>query len=410
MTARTLIESINSGDTLTQEELFPLFSRASLLVNDSVRLLLRENDYIQLGVISLGAEVASNLDRNKAIYRRSVDFVEGSVRDVPADPEEREADFLCACMDLQAAVLSGDKDRQLEVVLSLPLTRMVFEQFLKEWFTKAQAYQEASHRSLQAHLDEDSEAASQADADCHYLEQNCRLDPRTAYGVVRYVGQRLDALQDIYERVFNAYSRVILKQAKAQAVSEDHALDCFQNGSFGLLRAISSYDNVSNARFVGHARWWIRQSMLYYLKEDSNLIRVSSNTWQHYARLEAIRVKQESQLGPLSNEELSQVSGYSRSHVDAIYSTVRTSQVRSLDYPLKPDGSTSTVSTLVESQEEQEDPLDYDPSDSVKVLLESLPENLRNLVCLAYGLTEYVSQKLDPQKVEAERLRQVSAL
>lgn len=409
MTARSLIESINSGDTLTQEELFPLFSRASLLINDSVRLLVRENDYLQLAVIALGAEVASNLDRNKAIYRRSVDFVDGSVKDVPADSEEREADFLCSCMDLQAALISGDKEVQLDVVLGLPLTRMVFEQFLKEWYSKAKAYHQASQLSLHAHLSEDSEVASQADAACHYLERDCRLDPRTAYGVVRYVGERLTALQSIYERVFNAYSRVILKQAKAQAVSEDHALDCFQNGSFGLLRAISSYDNVSNARFVGHARWWIRQSMLYYLKEDSNLIRVSSNTWQHYARLEAIRLKQESQLGPLTNEELSQVSGYSRSHVDAIYSTVRASQVRSLDYPLKPDGSASTVSHVVEPQDE-ESPLSYDPTDSVKVLLGSLPDNLRNLVCLAYGLTEYVSQKLDPQKVESERLRQVSAL
>ncbi len=410
MTARTLIETVNSGDTLTQEELFPLFSRASLLVYDCVRLLLRENDYIQLGVIALGAEVASNLDRNKAIYRRSIAFIDGSVKDVPVDPEQREADFLCACMDLQAATLDGDKDRQLDIVLALPLTRMVFEQFLKDWCSKASQYQEASHRSLLAHLNDDLEEASAADAACHYLEQDCRLDPRTAFGIVRYIAERLAALQEIYERVFNAYSRVILKQAKAQAVSEDHALDCFQNGSFGLLRAISSYDEVSNARFVGHARWWIRQSMLYYLKEDSNLIRVSSNTWQHYAKLEAIRLKQESQSGPLTTEELSRVSGYSRSHVDAIYSTVRTSQVRSLDYPLKPDGSSTPISSIIESQEEQSDPLDYDPSDSVKVLLDSLPDNLRNLVCLAYGLTEYVSQKLDPQKVKAERLRQVSAL
>lgn len=410
MTARALIETINSGDTLTQEELFPLFSRASLLVYDCVRLLLRENDYIQLAVIALGAEVASNLDRNKAIYRRSVDFVDGSVKDVPVDAEQREAAFLCSCMDLQAALLDDDKERQLDVVLGLPLTRMVFEQFLKEWHSKAQAYEQASQRSLLAHLGEDPDEASAADAECHYLEQDCRLDPRTAYGVVRYVSQRLTALQDIYERVFNAYSRVILKQAKAQAVSDDHALDCFQNGSFGLLRAISSYDNVSNARFVGHARWWIRQSMLYFLKEDSNLIRVSSNTWQHYAKLEAIKIKQESQTGPLSNEELSRVSGYSTSHVDAIYNTVRTSQVRSLDYPLKAEGSATTISNVVETHEDQEDPLDYDPSDSVKVLLDSLPENLRNLVCLAYGLTEYVSQTLDPVKVEAERLRQVSAL
>lgn len=409
MSARSLLESVNSGDTLTQEELFPLFSRASLLINDCVRLLLRENDHLQLCVIALGAEVASNLDRNKAIYRRSVDFVDDAVKDVPVDQEQREADFLCACMDLQSSLVSQDKNSQLDIVLSLPLTRMVFEQFVKDWLQHTGKYPEMALRSLVANLQEDLMTASNADVECHVIEQSCRLDPHTAYGVIKYVERRLLALRELYDRIFNAYSRVVLKQAKAQAVSDDHTLDCFSNGSLGLLRAISSYDNVSNARFVGHARWWIRQSMLYFLKEDSNLIRVSSNTWQHYAKLESIRNKLESKRGPLSVEELSVASGYSTSHVDTIYSTVRTSQVRSLDYPLKSDGSLSvTTMSLVESDEH--DPLNFDPSDSVKLLLESLPDNLRNLVCLSFGLTEYVSQTLDPSKVELERLRQISAL
>lgn len=408
MTARSLLESVNLGDTLTQEELFPLFSRASLLVNDCVRLLLRENDHLQLCVIALGAEVASNLDRNKAIYRRSVAFIEDVVKDVPVDQEQRESDFLCSCMDLQAALVRQDKSTQLDIVLGIPLTRMVFEQFVKDWLQHTGKYSELALTSLVANLQDDPTLSSSADADCHSIEQSCRLDPHTAYGVVKYVERRILALRDLYDRVFNAYSRVVLKQAKAQAVSDDHTLDCFSNGSFGLLRAISSYDNVSNARFVGHARWWIRQSMLYYLKEDSNLIRVSSNTWQHYAKLESIRNKQESKSGPLSIAELSAASGYSTSHVDTIYSTVRTSQVRSLDYPLKSDGSPSTTMSLVDSEEQ--DPLTFDPSDSVKLLLESLPENLRNLICMSFGLTEYVSQSLDPSKVESERLRQISAL
>ena len=84
--------------------------------------------------------------------------------------------------------------------------------------------------------------------------------------------------------------------------------------------------------------------------------------------------------------------------------------MRSLDYPLKSDGSSATVSTLVENVADTPDLLDFDPSDSVKILLTTLPQTLRNVVCLAYGLTEYVSQDLDPEKIALERLRQVSAL
>jgi len=405
MTARSLIETINSSDTLTQEELFPLFSRASFLVNDVVRLLIKENTYIQYCIIRLGAEVAANLDRNKAIYRRPVEFVSGVLKDVPVDADKREADFLCACMDLQQAILRDDVDSQLSVVLSLPLTRMVFSQFIKDWADKTEGYCYNSY--LSTYLRTLGEDPSDSELVCHLIEKECGLSPRTAFGIIRYVSLRLDALSSIYERIFNAYSRVILKQAKGQAVSDDSALDNFQNGSFGLLRAISSYDNISNARFVGHAKWWIRQSMLYHLKEDSNLIRVSSNTWQHYAKLEAIKQQQESRMGPLTHSQLSTLSGYSKSHVESVYSTVRTSQVKSLDYPLRWDGN-STVMNVSPLEDATEDPADYTASDSVKSLLEDLPEELRNLVCLAYGLTEYVSQNLPPDKVEAERLRQVS--
>lgn len=405
ITARSLIETINSSATLTQEELFPLFSRASLLVNDSVRLLVQENSYIQSCIINLAAEVAANLDRNKAIYRRPVEFVSGVLKDVPADSDKREADFLCSCMDLQASLVRGDKKSQIDIVFSLPLTRMVFEQFIKEWHRKTHEYEYNAY--LSTHLRLLGEDPSEPELVCYRIENECGLNARSAFGVIRYISLRLEALSSIYERIFNAYSRVILKQAKGQAVSEDSALDNFQNGSFGLLRAISSYDNVSNARFVGHAKWWIRQSMLYYLKEDSNLIRVSSNTWQHYAKLEAIRHRQESRLGPLTDSQLSDLSGYSKSHVESVYSTVRTSQVKSLDYPLRWEGN-STVMNVSPLEDESEDPADYTASDSVKCLLDNLSFDLRNLVCLAYGLTEYVVQPIPPDKVEEERLRQIS--
>lgn len=405
LSAKKMLESVNSVDTLTQEELFPLFSRASSLVYDCLRVLVRENSFVQLRIVDLGAEVASNLDRNKAIYRRSVEYVDGTLKDVQADPEERESDFLCACMDMQLALAKQSKSSQLLILNKLPLTRMVFEEFVKSWLKLAEGYQDIYLSSAHAHAVGSAHVIADSDVACMRIEDTCGLDAFTAFGVIRYVHNRVVSLKSIYDRVFNAYSRVILKLAKTQAVSDDHSLDCNQNGSFGLMRAISSYDHISNARFVGHARWWIRQSMLFHLKEDSNVIKVSANTWQAYAKLEGLRSKLESQHGPLDEEELSKHTGYSTSHVETIYGMVRTSQVKSLDYPLKPDGSSSTILSLVDDTSDT-DTLTFTASDSVKQLMEDLPPDLRNLVCLNYGLVEYVSQELDPQKVEAERVRQ----
>jgi len=401
LTARTLIEEVNSSATLTQEELFSLFSRANFLVGSCVRLLAQENDYIQLSVLSLGAEVASNMDRNKAIYRRPVSYIDGVVCDVAADTEERESSFLCSCMDLQRLLVAGRSSipDQVDLIMRLPLARRVYENFIKEWLTLVDGYEEDCWKSASGSLSNDIPSMLEADSACHSVETSSGLSPLGGFGVVRYIRRRMESLRKIYDRIFNAYARVILKQAKAQAVSEDHSLDCFQNGALGLLRAISSYDNVSNARFAGHARWWIRQSMLYSIKEDSNIIRVSSNTWQHYAKLESLRVKHESAHGPASISDLASKSGYSISHVETVYSTVRTSQVKSLDHPLREDGS-STLLSLIESDVHTGEDTSPLAKDSVKFLLDQLPADSRNLVCLSYGLTEYIVQEIPPDLVE----------
>lgn len=409
MTARYMIERINSSTTLTQEELFPLFSRATFLVNDSVRLLIQENSYIPLSIVSLAVEVAANLDRNKAIYRRPIDFVECEVLDVPVDADKRKSDLLCSCMDLQLALASGNKDLQAEIIFSIPLTRMVLEKFVRDWYSKASSYEDLALKSVESYIDGDPLWTSSLDLVMFRIENECGISTFNGYGVVRYIGRRIKSLQKIYDRVFTAYGRVILKLAKTQAVSEDAVLDNMQNGSFGLLRAISSYDNVSNARFVGHARWWIRQSMLYYIKEDSNLIRVSSNTWQHYAKLEALRQQEESKRGHLSTSQLSELSGYSQAHVESIYNTVRTSQVRSLDYPSHPNGDDSSPTLQIADPNKTTDPADFTTKDTVRTLLESLPDDLRNLVCLVYGLTEHLAINLSPEMVDQERLKQMSA-
>lgn len=405
LTAREMIEEVNSSSTLTQEELFSLFSRASFLINDCVRLLAEENDYIQLCVLGLGAEVASNMDRNKAIYRRPIAFVDSVASDVSADTEGRSDDFLCSCMDLQSMLTSSRVEDQIDLLLSLPLTRMVYENFIKEWSRIVSGYIEECLASAESIINNDVSCSYSSDTVCLSIENGASLNPRTGFGIARYVANRLRALSKIYDRIFNAYARVILKQAKTQSVSEDHSLDCFQNGSMGLLRAISSYDNVSNARFAGHARWWIRQSMLYSIKEDSNIIRVSSNTWQHYAKIESLRLKHESKHGPASISDLSASSGYSTSHIDNIYSMVRTSQVKSLDHPLRDDGS-STLMSIIESDAAKRSNTEPVSADSVKFLLNQLSTDSRNLVCLFYGLTEYVVQDIPEDVVALERLRQ----
>ncbi len=56
--------------------------------------------------------------------------------------------------------------------------------------------------------------------------------------------------------------------------------DLIAEGNIGLMRAINSFDWTKNLRFISYAVWWIRQSILQSLNENSRTIRLPVNVVQ----------------------------------------------------------------------------------------------------------------------------------
>ena len=50
--------------------------------------------------------------------------------------------------------------------------------------------------------------------------------------------------------------------------------DLIAEGNYGLLKAIENFDWSKNLRFISYAVWWIRQSILQSLNENSRTIRI----------------------------------------------------------------------------------------------------------------------------------------
>lgn len=64
--------------------------------------------------------------------------------------------------------------------------------------------------------------------------------------------------------------------------------DLIAEGNYGLLKAIENFDWSKNLRFISYAVWWIRQSILQSLNENSRTIRLPVNVVQelHKAKKE----------------------------------------------------------------------------------------------------------------------------
>ena len=413
----------NAEETLKQEELFPLFSRAHHLLRECLRALAQENTILQYTVVDLGAEIAANIDRNKAIFTRSLEYNENEeLVDIASDKKQQQADMLCRCMDIQQAIVKKDKPKQIQLVEKTPISRLIFETVITEWLNSVKGYTQLTDKNVKAASKEDLETYLQSSMELYKLEQKLDLDTTSGYNTIKYIQRRMEAIRSIYNRIAKAYARAVLKMARGQSVSPDYVLDSYQNGNLGLLRAIGSYDHISNARFPGYAAWWIRQRMLFCMKEEANIIKVSSNTWQHYAKLESVRIKLEGVKGIVTHEDIAEAAGYAKSHVESIYNSIKTSQVKSLEYHLSSEGFTllavasgsddpiivedaATAAEEILALEEQTT-IEEQDYNNVEKLLNKLPVEYRRLICLQYGLVDRIKQNLDIDKVTLERIRQ----
>src|SRR3954453_13779055 len=66
----------------------------------------------------------------------------------------------------------------------------------------------------------------------------------------------------------------VAKQYQHQGVSLS---DLINEGNVGLVKAAQRFDETKGFKFISYAVWWIRQSMLQGIAENSRLIRIPSN-------------------------------------------------------------------------------------------------------------------------------------
>lgn len=410
-----LLVRVNKEETISQEKLFSLYARVHRLMHSCIYALVSETNYLQLAISDIGAEIAAKLDHNRSIYKRSVAFKDGKIIDLPKKQKTQKLQnkkFLCQCMDLQLAMVKGDVSKQLQIVDNVQLSSILFEEFIYSWLYKVGNYLELSDNYINSFIARSGETndnthnAQTCLCTLMQLEAKYGLDPVSAFRLIHYVKIRMHAISIIYDKILRAYMRAVLGIARTQASDEDHVLDNFQEGTIGLMRAISTYDYLSNARFHGYAKWWIRQAIIFNLKQSSSTIKITTNTWQHYTKLEQIRAKCEARIGKMSLADLAIESGYTEKHVENIYTNMQVSQLSSLDYQLNDDGLTLMTVRPSMYPQTQEEPKNEN-LDNISVLIEKLPYNLQKIVCLRFGLV--ASQELDKNEIRKEKCKQILA-
>ena len=129
--------------------------------------------------------------------------------------------------------------------------------------------------------------------------------------------------QQALEKLTRANLRFVVSVAKQYQNQGLSLPDLINEGNLGLIKAAEKFDETRGFKFISYAVWWIRQSILQALAEQSRIVRLPLNQVGSLNKINKAlqKFEQENERMP-SSEELSEMIDVPK---DKIADTLRVS-------------------------------------------------------------------------------------
>ncbi len=217
--------------------------------------------------------------------------------------------------------------------------------------------------------------------------------------------------QKALDKLTRANLRFVVSVAKQYQNQGLSLPDLIDEGNLGLIRAAQKFDETRGFKFISYAVWWIRQSILQALAEQSRIVRLPLNQVGSLNKItkEMARFEQENERRP-STEELAERLDMA---VDKVSDTIQVSGRHiSVDAPFVEgeDNSLLYVLTNDDSPLADSDLNKESLSKEVDRALRQLYDREREILKMFFGIgcqemtLEEIGAKFD---LTRERVRQI---
>ena len=153
-----------------------------------------------------------------------------------------------------------------------------------------------------------------------YLQEISKIDMITPDEEVELAHEIKMGDQNAKQRLITANLRFVVSVAKQYQNKGLSLCDLINEGNIGLIKAAEKFDDTYGFKFISYAVWWIRQSILQAVAEQSRLVRLPMNQVGTLNSInKAITAFEQKHERRPSQDELAQLLDLS---VDKIQSTI----------------------------------------------------------------------------------------